>query len=317
MSPDGRWLVYGRYDPKNSNHWLVLHDLSAGKDRELDIPPFSNGDTPRRILSSPLFNSADAVMIFFGQVDADGDGKADRNSGTAYRYDLAKGKVTQLDLGLRSPFVLRTRDRNTVIAVAMTPPATQSDARGFQSAAYRVALDERKPFKLNVPARMIVPAGAPCPTADVVSVATIDDGERKGRLVLLDYVEDKVIAEFILGRAFSRTDNSPPRWSRDGRYLCVLVDPAAQPGATPATQSDEASYVSLIWDRQLKKEVSRVAGAAPIAAGPTDSTLLMQRMLKWEFFIYDVTSGRSWPLPAGIAPCCVERDILLYNKDPL
>ena len=299
LTPDGEHLLYARWEPRfrshpgvvtrKSSYRLILRRLADGAETQFAGPSIDvAAEYVAAYLAMNIFDATGRKIAVVCGRDDDGDGVCviRKEKMCLGLYDLAAGRLEQLDL--RAEAILPTFDRTgkRLLVMAMEDVARQ------KGAIYTSPMPPIKLTKLPVEGFLC----RPCPAADVVPLVLVDRDWRR-RLCLYDLRAGKQAADVPIDKRNSRLARYSPQWTADGRYLCYLDvefdsnDPLA-----------DASQYARIWDRKAGKVVRSVAGAIPVAAGPTGSSVILQatRGNRIAHLLLDAAANTSWRIPGDV-----------------
>jgi hypothetical protein len=317
LSPDGTTLLFFRRLGENRQTWsykLVRRDIKTGKDKELELPSYDNGDIAAFMVSGNVFGPAGRKVALGVGVDANENGRHDSRSGgeqmQAVVYDLTTDKMTKI--GAAGELVLARFDRTGKGLVIINADRKANTGEMFVTPLKKIKLRKLKLWGL--------PRGI-CPTADVMAVLLppernrLADGRRPGpKMVLLDLAKDKVLLDVPVRRSNLALDGCCPQWTGDGRYL-YYVGEYRVPADNGHTRSKTESRV---LDREKKQLVGEVPATIPIGPGPTATTMVLIPFPVTpgvQLVVHDAKAGTKWTVGGpAIRLIASQGKYILYAK---
>jgi len=309
VSPDGQRLLYlqEKAEPvevlgsRRTVRRLVLRDLARGTDTVLPVPAVTSDDVFAYLFTSRLFDRTGQRIVLGVGVDADKDGYTEpghRGRMQAALYHVPTGKLTKLDL--EGPTVLPSFDRTGKNIYALCYDLKRGTGTVYAADAKKLRFERRRFVGL--------PRGC-CPTAEVMAMLAkpAEKGSLARRLVLYDPKADRQTAELPLEGKGWNLIGTPPRWTRDGRFL-YYRDFRLKP----------LTHFCCVWDRAGGKTVAKLNWLLPVGPGPTPTTMVMLRAYagwKREVHLHDAAAGKSWALAGKEArPLAAAAGRVLYVK---
>ena len=293
LSPDGTKLLFIRCysgTSQTSSNKLALCDIKTGKEKELELPGYSNPTTPGHMVMGNVFDPTGRKLALGVGVDANKNGRHDARfrdgeKMQAVVYDLATDKTTMI--GKTAAYVEASFDRTGKGLVIYT---LDKEGKLFVTPVEKIKL------------RQLSLSGQPrgyCPTSDALVVLRPPTGPHPPgarpdrKMLLLDPAKDAILASLPMGKHYAGLlGNTCPQWTGDGRYLYLI-------GMDRVHGPRRWEFESRIWDLKKGKLVGKGPATVPIGPGPTATTMVLRPYpptIGDKPVVHDVKANTTWTI---------------------